>query len=330
MLNSSGVSGEEKIRVWDSYWQDNRLYCAGPDADAEMAAALDAHWQQAMSACASGARILDLACGNGSVTLAVARAAGTAAKSVSIEGIDSADIDPKRHVPQYRDVTAEVKFLARTQMESLPFPNDSFDAVFSQFGLEFGQLEPACTELVRVLKPGGVVSILATSVESTFVAELGRKAKQSGEVLVKTKLFEIAAAVVQGISVFETKGEGREPQQYLEKWSDEVERALTKVRFDDVGQATLVVTILQDILARRKSTSLPEQLAAIEDFKVRFTRHAARSEAVARAALGYGSAKALARRLNDAGVAKLRTEPMNVPNAGTVAWRISASEEQVR
>ena len=317
------MSSDEKYRVWDSYWQDSRLLGIGPDRNADVAARFDAQWTEATAALPDGARILDLACGNGYVALVAAWAARAAGKTVKIDAIDAAAIDPKRYLTQHTELVRTVNFRGRALMEALPFDPASFDAIFSQFGIEFGTLDKASAEVGRVLKPGGVISMLSLAAGTGLVEQVARTAKQSQHVLTNTKLFDVAAAVAQAIHIFETTGEGREPPQYLAKFSTEVERVMTKLDDADVGSATAIIATLQDVLTNRKTMDIKAQLAAITTLKARLTGHAARSEAVVRSALGDATLSGLVRRLTDAGICGLRTEPWAVGDYGTVAWRIA-------
>ena len=98
----------------------------------------------------SGMRVLDVGCGSGAL-------AGQAARLVG--GANVAAVDPsqpfakacKRRVPE-----ADVRV---APAESLPFDDDSFDAVLSQLVVNFmADAEKGVAEKTRVAKPGGVVA----------------------------------------------------------------------------------------------------------------------------------------------------------------------------
>jgi SAM-dependent methyltransferase len=125
-----------------------------------------------------GQRVLDVACGTGVL-------AREAASRVGSTGL-VAGIDPNRGM-----VTVASRLEPRVQWhtgtaEALPFPDASFDAVVSQFGLMFfSDRTRALSEMLRVLAPGGelavavwdsVVNIPAYAAE---VALLDRMAGQS-------------------------------------------------------------------------------------------------------------------------------------------------------
>ncbi len=99
-----------------------------------------------------GQRVLDVACGTGVLACAAAARAGP---SGSVVGLDPnaemlAVARPKSDRIAWRDGRAE----------SLPFPDDSFDAVVSQFGIMFFEDRVAALrEMMRVLRPRGRLAV---------------------------------------------------------------------------------------------------------------------------------------------------------------------------
>ncbi len=116
---------------------------------------------------AGGWRVLDVAAGNGNAALAAAR-----------RGCDVVATD---YVPEllYRaDARATAEGLRieiqAADAESLPFPDASFDAVLSTFGVMFTPDQPkAAAELVRVCRPGGRIG-LANWTPEGFVGQMFR------------------------------------------------------------------------------------------------------------------------------------------------------------
>ena len=99
-----------------------------------------------------GQRVLDVGCGTGVLAREAVRRVGP---SGFVSGVDPAPgmlAMAKRLAPtvEWQRATAEL----------LPFPNESFDAVVSQFGLMFCiDRCQALREMVRVLTPQGYVSV---------------------------------------------------------------------------------------------------------------------------------------------------------------------------
>ena len=123
--------------------------------DALFVPALFAQWGPVVTAEAGvqkGDRVLDVACGTGALTLAVAEIAGP---SGSVVGLDA---NPEM-LAVARRKPVQIEWL-EGRAEALPLPDGSFNAVVSQFGFMFFEDKPkALREMVRVLKPGGRLAV---------------------------------------------------------------------------------------------------------------------------------------------------------------------------
>ena len=104
-----------------------------------------------------GMQLLDVGCGPGSITLGLAELVAPG----QIVGIDiqSALIEQARVLAAARGVAASVRFEVADLYE-LPFPDESFDAVFAN-GVLMHLRQPvrALAELRRVLRPGGIAGV---------------------------------------------------------------------------------------------------------------------------------------------------------------------------
>ncbi len=99
-----------------------------------------------------GQRVLDVACGTGVLACAAAERVGTSGAVVGL------DINEEMLVVARRK--SESIQWCHGQAESLPFPDESFDAVVSQFGFMFFEDQVASLlEMMRVLRPGGRMAV---------------------------------------------------------------------------------------------------------------------------------------------------------------------------
>jgi SAM-dependent methyltransferase len=143
--------------AWSAFWQEpgqSRCAAGAPG----IWQPVTAHWEAFATTLTRGSRVLDLGCGAG----AVGRLLLGARDDLHLTGIDFARtplvLDPK------------IELLSETPMESLPFAQDSFGAVVSQFGFEYGNRDETAQELARVMKPGARLSFLVHHADSAIVA----------------------------------------------------------------------------------------------------------------------------------------------------------------
>lgn len=107
----------------------------------------------------AGERVLDVACGSGTAALVAAR------RYCDVTGIDY--VEPlierarKRAAADGLDARFEVE-----DAQDLSFPDASFDAVLSVYGVQFApDQEQAANEMLRVCRPGGRVGLASPIAE---------------------------------------------------------------------------------------------------------------------------------------------------------------------
>jgi SAM-dependent methyltransferase len=99
-----------------------------------------------------GERVLDIACGTGVLAREISKRVGSNGRVIGVDPIPGMLAVAKEHAPNidWRQGTAE----------SLPFDDESFAAVVSQFGLMFfTDRQQAIREMLRVLIPGGRLAV---------------------------------------------------------------------------------------------------------------------------------------------------------------------------
>jgi len=122
---------------------------------------------------AAGQRVLDVACGTGVLAREARRRTGA-----HVVGLDPST----GMLTVARELAPEVEW-RRGRAEAMPFADQSFDAVLSQFGLMFMERDKAIREMLRVLRPGGrLVVAVWDSAENipAFAAEISLLERLAG------------------------------------------------------------------------------------------------------------------------------------------------------
>ena len=144
--------------------------------DEQFVPALFRHWGPVLcdaAKIAPGQRVLDVACGTGALTVAVAERVSPGGAALGLDANPEMLAVARRKHPhiEWHDGRAE----------SLPFAAASFDAVVSQFGMMFFDDRVATLrEMQRVLRPGGHLAVAVCDALERSPATLRSRRCSSG------------------------------------------------------------------------------------------------------------------------------------------------------
>lgn len=115
---------------------------------------------------------LDLCCGTGDITIALAKQVGPSGNVIGLDfNNDMLELADQKIRKQ--DLQKEIQLRQGDAMH-LPYPDQSFDIVTIGFGLRnVPDADQVLKEIYRVLKPGGKVGILETSQPTNPIVKLG-------------------------------------------------------------------------------------------------------------------------------------------------------------
>ena len=114
--------------------------------------------------------VLDIATGTGDLAIALVK---TGAKKVVGLDISPGMLQVGKDKVSKKDLTDTVEMVIGDS-ENLAFEDNSFDAITVAFGVRnFENLEKGLAEILRVLRPGGRLAILETSVPTKFPFKQG-------------------------------------------------------------------------------------------------------------------------------------------------------------
>lgn len=174
----------DKAKAWGAYWaQMGEVGGCLPGAPPVVEAQLAQLWGQFAQGFAPGSKLLDLACGTGAVMRSVLRGN----ERLDLTGVDYAVLPKGR--------AKKIKLIGETDIAALPFEDDSFDGLTSQFGIEYSDIAKSAPEIARVAKPGAQLRFVIHHDASPIVAQnTKRHAAMSG--IAQSAIFDMARSVI--------------------------------------------------------------------------------------------------------------------------------------
>jgi len=195
---SPGTLGKD---AWDDYWRSGAISVCLSGEDGNYSGAVREFWRRFFANCASGCRILDVACGNGALALIAAEVARTGRGVLRITGVDAARIQKPDTLRETKEFSCELR--GNTAAENLPFADASFDRVISQFGIEYSETGKSLAEAVRILAPGGSVCFLVHARSSEVVARARRELDTLAALLDSIALTDHIGALIKAEQAFQ-------------------------------------------------------------------------------------------------------------------------------
>jgi len=167
-LASTENHPEYGANPWSTYWASGALHSCAGSYDQNYSGALGQLWIGFFQSLPTDARILDLACGNG--PLAQLMLSSTPDSKQHCTCIDQADLDPQWIAALPEAQRTRIQFRPRTSMEQLSAADGPFDAVISQYGIEYGNWMLITEHLPSFLKPKGRIQFVCHAATSAIVS----------------------------------------------------------------------------------------------------------------------------------------------------------------
>lgn len=164
---------KKTVTDWTKYWRSNSSLNSffGGVYEGQYSGELLQFWRQQFATHEVAGPILDLCTGNGAIAAIAAEALSKGVDASDIFAVDAADISPLENpsLPtKQMHLLKRIRFAGGVNVESLPFPDEMFSMVSSQFGIEYADLGRSLKESVRVLKPGGRGVFVLHSIDSVI------------------------------------------------------------------------------------------------------------------------------------------------------------------
>ena len=188
---------------WSAYWRTG----SGSSCFDDRATELSLHqvWKTLVDKLSPGARVLDMATGNGAVARLCAEHARERGIRLVIDAVDAAEIDPPSCISDPEQLFRRVRFQGGVKLEKLPFDNASFLGIVSQFGFEYADEEAAIQEAARVLAPGGHLCLIIHAKMGTVTRDIGHRVARLHSVLAENGPVSLILALARAAETGDMK-----------------------------------------------------------------------------------------------------------------------------
>lgn len=296
--------------LWTRFWQSARTACCVDHGDVSYNDDFRAPWLSFFGELEISAKVLDLCTGNGAILLFALECD----RSFELHGVDSADIDPTHFNPDLCEALSQIVFHANTSITSMPFPDASFDAVTSQYGIEYAPLDSAAAETVRVLKTGGRGRLIVHAREGITVDCAAREIADIDELINEIQIFDAATTAIELVYRAENI-DGRSltvPTSEAKQAYDDFNRTLAQLGETWKSRAAASVyqnagAILQHTFLNRRNFPRQTLVDKVSETKDAVDLHRERLALLTESALTYDDCQSLAQSFFDLGCTAAET-----------------------
>ncbi|MGJ8562804.1 MAG: class I SAM-dependent methyltransferase [Alphaproteobacteria bacterium] len=273
---------------------------------------ITAFWNEVLRAFDNDCRLLDLACGAGSI-IRSAHAAGF----TNLVGVDISKDAIALLKNEFPSAEGYVISANNTQLAEA-----SFDVIVSQFGFEYAGAAQTTPEIARLLKPGGQFIALAHKAGSVIETEVKEKRDEAKDII-ETQFIDAARYL---FSADNAPGDETAFQNAFENFRPAQDKLLALARAHE-GFAAHLYTGTQTLVQNRQNYSLEGIMDWLDGMEVEIFAFHGRMDSMVAASLSEEDVAALFAATAEAGLTGEKPDVFCTGFEGTeLAWVIKASK----
>ena len=319
---------------WLQFWRHGSVTTferrGNPNYDGE----IREFWERQFATLNRGARIVDLATGNGAVALLAAEYSAAGNMQFAIEALDKAAIEPGRDVGEAdaaKQWLDQVRFRGGAPNERTGLDSASVDLLTSQYGFEYGDPAASAREAARILKPGGRIALITHHANSVVVREAREGLEQHRLCLKQERLLEKAGQVVEAMAAASSAYEQRllhqdsKAEHLRRRLNASAERVqLQASRFSDPGNGIrFILQGLSSVFAPGQQAS--QRRATLRRLRESCTAYQRRMEDLLAATPSDGEFDRLLNHLRSAGLAVEGWFPLIYRGEALMGWAVAGN-----
>lgn len=302
----------ETSAAWSTYWESANLHSCLASGGGDDQRLLELQWQAFAVQLPCGAKVLDLATGNGAVPHSLL----TYNDELNVSAVDYSDIQPHKLFTQ-TPVLKRVSFYPNTDITRLPnskIPAQSFDALTSQFGIEYAGLQRVLERCLGLVREGGRVKFIVHHAHSELLASSRRKLSELTHLLSTEGLVRKVVMWSNGkLNYEELERAGKNNVDHCPHRS----RAISGQVFDGINQ---IINLAESDPARG--------ILLAESMQKRMNAEKQRLHQLDAAAITEDEIIALELLFTEAGFGKIKTNTIELePQGYLLAWNFEAEKQ---
>jgi Methyltransferase domain len=308
--------------AWTAYWQTGRGASCLQGADLELD--FGTVWHGLVDELPNGARLLDLATGNGVVARLCAARSRMRGVELLIDAVDAAAIEPSK-VADPANLTAAIRFGGGVRIEDLPFPDATFDAIVSQFGFEYADEDRAVAEVARVAAPQARLKFVIHAQDGVVSRDIARRLDRLRAVLDERGPLTLVRTLVRALEAGSGEALARESAHLQAAVA--LTRELARDPPADDAALFYAVEFLRCWSLRERYRRV-DLRRSIEDGWANADGVATREADLLRVAHSRDDIAALGAKFEQRGFAAFQAQPLNDERRGAqIAWLVSARRQ---
>ena len=299
-------------KPWSQYWSQGHKTSFGNTFEDCYEGIIKSEWYKVFDKMEQGDAVLDLCTGNASL-IRLAEQGLDNFSTMAFTGVDYAEVSADQKLANL----ANVSLVFNQNIEQLPFYENTFNAIISNFGIEYSDLSVSLPEASRVLKTGGTIDFLCHHVGSDIIQRSQRE-------LLMLKAMHQNQGVVDKLEnliiALENQGDGHNANE-SETWRLELNQGLAELaeKFTTTFYQGDFISFLKFVL---KPTT-QEKLNAFGAFSKEMQDYQMRLNAMVNAAITPEKSDDVKRILLSLGFNDITQAPI-LSDDGCIAYKISA------
>lgn len=198
-------------KSWSDYWERGSLHSFPAATGTHYSEGILEFWQRISAAIAPDSRILDLATGNGALPYLLLREQLLKVPA-TIVAVDRASISPPWIGELPAALASSLHFKRGVDIEALPQSDTGYTHVFSQYGIEYANLNKVRQGVQRCLKGPGCFAAIVHSAEGKLAKTASREIADH-QLLAKLQLRQTVEDLLPLMAKVKTPSDARELSQ---------------------------------------------------------------------------------------------------------------------